>query len=61
MSLNLFRATRTYEKRIFASMPFAEDFLDHWELALQPAAHENNLLIERLDHESFVGDIVNEI
>jgi hypothetical protein len=52
---------RTYEKRLFASMPFGQNFLDHWELALQPAAHENDLLIERLDHESFVGDIVTEI
>jgi hypothetical protein len=52
---------RTYAKRLFASMPFGQNFLDHWELALQPAAHENDLLIERLDHESFLGDIVTEI
>jgi hypothetical protein len=52
---------RTYAKRLFASMPFSPNFLDHWELALQPAAHENNLLIERLDHESFIGEIVAEI
>jgi hypothetical protein len=57
----LISRNRTYEKRLFASMPFGQNFLDHWELALQPAAHENNLLIERLDHESFVGDIVTEI
>jgi nucleoside 2-deoxyribosyltransferase len=36
-------------------------FLDHWDLALQPAAHEANLLIERLDYEHFTGDIVSEI
>jgi hypothetical protein len=51
----------TYSKRLFASIPFNSDFLDHWELALQPAAHENDLLIERLDHETFLGDIVTEI
>jgi hypothetical protein len=51
----------TYSKRLFATMPFKTSFLDHWELALQPAAHEANLLIERLDHEHFTGDIVAEI
>jgi hypothetical protein len=42
-------------------MPFNPNFLDHWELAFQPAAHDNGLLIERLDHETFLGDIVTEI
>lgn len=51
----------TYEKRLFAAMPFHESYLDHWELALQPAAHDNNIIIERLDHAYFTGDIVTEI
>jgi hypothetical protein len=50
-----------YDNRLFAAMPFKDEFLDHWELALQPAAHENELLIERLDHDHFVGDVVAEI
>ncbi len=51
----------TYERRLFAAMPFGRDYLDHWDLVFQPAAHENKLVIERLDHEVFTGDIVSEI
>lgn len=50
-----------YSKRLFAAMPFSKAFDDHWDYALQPAAHTNGLLIERLDHEAFTGDIVAEI
>ena len=42
-------------------MPFKTSFLDHWEFALEPAAHANNMIIERLDHEHFVGEILAEI
>jgi hypothetical protein len=42
-------------------MPFAEKFLDHLDYALAPAAHSNQLLLERLDYEHFTGDIVDEI
>ena len=42
-------------------MPFNDSYLDHWELAFQPAAHDNGLVIERLDHETFFGDIVSEM
>lgn len=51
----------TYSKRLFASLPFKSAFLDHWEYAIQPATHEAELVIERLDHEHFTGDIVTEI
>lgn len=51
----------TYEKRLFAAMPFGEKYLDHWEFALEPAAHKNKVVIERLDHEHFVGEILTEI
>jgi hypothetical protein len=51
----------SYQKRLFAAIPFGDEYMDHWELALQPAAHENGFVIERLDHESFTGDIVAEI
>lgn len=51
----------TYSKRLFAAIPFATKFLDHWQFALEPAAHANQLVIERLDHEQFTGDILAEI
>lgn len=47
--------------RLFSALPFKNQFLDHWELAIQPAAHANGLIIERLDHVTFTGDVVTEI
>ncbi|MGE3251431.1 MAG: hypothetical protein AB7L26_14435 [Hyphomonadaceae bacterium] len=52
---------RTYTKRLFAALPFKDDFRDHWDLAIQPASHECGYICERLDHEVFTGDIVAEI
>ncbi|WP_135213167.1 hypothetical protein [Vitreimonas flagellata] len=52
---------RTYTKRLFAALPFKDDFRDHWDLAIQPASHECGYICERLDHEIFTGDIVAEI
>ena len=50
-----------YGKRLFAAMPFDKSFDDHWDFAILPSGHKNGLLIERLDHEFFTGDIVSEI
>lgn len=52
---------RTYSKRLFAALPFKDDFRDHWDLAIQPASHECGYICERMDHEVFTGDIVAEI
>lgn len=49
------------ERRLFGAVPFSSKFLDHWELGIAEAAHRNGFLCERLDHESFTGDIVTEI
>lgn len=50
-----------YGKRLFAAMPFDKSFDDHWDFAILPSGHNNGLLIERLDHQFFTGDIVSEI
>jgi hypothetical protein len=47
--------------RLFVAMPFANDYLDEYEIAFTEAAHQNGFLCERLDVESFVGDVVCEI
>lgn len=43
----------------FVAMPFHDDWLDHWELGIQPAAHEADFLCERADTGAFTGDILD--
>jgi nucleoside 2-deoxyribosyltransferase len=42
-------------------MPFAEDYVDEFEIAFCEAARASEYICERLDLESFTGDIVTEI
>lgn len=42
---------------IFVAMPFKEDYDDQYYLAIQPVIHELGLLSERMDLQSFTGDI----
>jgi hypothetical protein len=54
--------TRAEEKpRLFVAMPFAEDYLDEFHIGFCEAANANSFLCERLDLETFVGDVVTEI
>ena len=50
-----------HDNRLFCAMPFQATYLDHWDLAVQPAAHANDLIVERMDHASYTGDIMEEI
>jgi hypothetical protein len=53
---------RAQEKpRLFVAMPFAEEFVDEFEIAFHEAAKASEYICERLDLESFTGDIVTEI
>jgi len=47
--------------RLFVAMPFAPEYLDEYEIAFSEAAHRNGFLCERLDFETFVGDIFAEL
>jgi hypothetical protein len=47
--------------KLFIAMPFAPDYLDEYDIAFTEAAHSNGFLCERLDLETFVGDVVSEI
>ncbi len=49
------------DNRLFCAMPFKPEYLDHWDLAVQPSAHGNDILVERLDHASYTGEIMDEI
>lgn len=47
--------------RIFVAMPFSVEFQDEYEIGFHEAAKANSYVCERLDQESFTGDIVAEI
>ncbi|MFP4322719.1 MAG: hypothetical protein ACLFTK_09720 [Anaerolineales bacterium] len=48
---------------VFVAMPFADDYDDHYYLALRPAITANGYLCIRLDQEesSFTGDIMEQV
>ncbi len=49
------------KESVFVAMPFKKDFDDVYYFGIQGAAHENNLLCERIDQETFTGDILRQI
>lgn len=48
-------------KRLFAAMPFSPDYDDAFLVGMAGAAKAANAVCERVDHESFSGDVVAEI
>jgi hypothetical protein len=42
---------------VFVAMPFRDEYDDQYYLAIQPVIHEMGLLSERMDLDSFTGDI----
>jgi hypothetical protein len=56
-----FGARAEGKARLFVAMPFAETFLDEYHIGFCEAARASSFICERLDVESFTGDIVAEI
>jgi len=46
---------------VFVAMPFRDELEDVYYLGIQEAVHSANLLCERIDNESFVGQIEQKI
>ena len=46
---------------VFVAMPFKKEFDDIFYFGIQGAVHENGMLCERIDQESFTGDILSRI
>ncbi|NDJ76661.1 MAG: hypothetical protein GYB65_10415 [Chloroflexi bacterium] len=46
---------------IFVAMPFADDYDDQFYLALQPCVREAGFLCERMDLDTFTGDIMQRM
>src|SRR4051812_40971192 len=47
--------------KIFVAMPFSKDMRDVWTFGIQQPVRNLGLLCERLDEESFIGDILGQI
>jgi|AntRauMinimDraft_4_1070384.scaffolds.fasta_scaffold00801_2 hypothetical protein len=47
--------------QIFVAMPFSESFEDVYHLAITDAAHSIDFLCERIDEDSFTGNITEQI
>lgn len=56
-----FGARAERKPRLFVAMPFAEEFLDEYEIGFCEAAKACDFVCERLDLEHYTGDIVAEI
>lgn len=59
--LNLPKVQKAPQKIVFAAMPFAESYDDTFEVGIQGACLQLGYRAVRVDHQSFVGDIVTEI
>ena len=53
--------TREPQRTIFAAMPFSGDYDDTYFVAMAYAAESVGAVCERVDHEDFQGDVVDEI
>jgi hypothetical protein len=47
--------------RLFVAMPFAKMYSDEWEISITEAAGASDVICERLDEESYVGDVLGQI
>jgi hypothetical protein len=47
--------------RLFVAMPFADEFIDEYEIGFHEAAKASHFICERLDLQTFTGDIVAEM
>jgi hypothetical protein len=47
--------------RLFVAMPFIDKWMDEYLISISEAASSNGFLAERLDMESYVGDVVSKI
>lgn len=47
--------------KLFVAMPFSDDHRDEYDIAFVESAHAHGFICERLDMQSFVGDVTDEI
>ena len=47
--------------KLFVAMPFKDDYVDEYDIAISDAAQHVNIVCERIDKEAYVGDIMNNV
>jgi hypothetical protein len=47
--------------RMFVAMPFKDDYVDEYDIAITEATQYANIVCERLDKQAYVGDVVMQI
>lgn len=50
-----------HKTRLFVAMPFKKDYSDEWEISITEAARAADILCERIDEQSYTGDILAQI
>lgn len=60
-SLSSYGAESEKKPKIFVAMPFAKEHSDVWEISIQEACYNAGIGCERIDEQSFTGDITAEI
>jgi nucleoside 2-deoxyribosyltransferase len=48
-------------KKVFAAMPFSENYFDTFAVAFDPACFQINAKCIRIDHKAYTGNVVSEI
>ncbi|MGE3283608.1 MAG: hypothetical protein AB7O13_21780 [Alphaproteobacteria bacterium] len=60
-NLSSFGLESEQKTKLFVAMPFAPKHSDLWDIAIQESCQNAGLLCERIDEQSFTGDILTEI
>lgn len=54
-------ASPAEKRHVFVAMPFSEEVVDVFYYGIQAPIHKHGFICERIDHSTFVGDIVEQI
>jgi hypothetical protein len=47
--------------KMFVAMPFKDEYIDEYDIAITEAAQHANIVCERIDKEAYVGDVMNQV
>lgn len=59
--LRSFGAPSEGKPRLFVAMPYADEYSDVWDIAIQDACVAVGIVCEKMNEQTFVGDIVTEM
>lgn len=60
-SKSYYKPRKAPKKKVFASIPFADQYDDTFLVAIDPASLSNGAIAERVDHHGVAGDVVVQI